>query len=589
MKTYFKEKIGNPALFTGRKKEMEYLLNWAEKTKKEISLSTAILSRRKTGKTAIMHRLFNILFSKNDSVVPFYFEIWETDQWLGKFAQDFFFTFIWQYIAFHSRNPEYIEYPNDDYSKAARCAKKEGLDHLIRFIESAQHASDNGNAALLWDIARDTPRFAARYRDECIVQMIDEFQFLNKYIFRDEFCKHRIENLAGSYLHTSEYKNAPLLVSGSWVGWLTRDLEKMLPGRFQFHYLENMPEEEAVAMILKYSNLEDIPMTEKTVTLMAGLTEGNPFYISSLFRSKYPVKDFTTEKGLLETLEFETLDKEGTIKSIWMEYALYAMEESNDANAKKMVLYLCKNREREVTRKEISDKLSLEMSDSELEKKLKILVRADIIEQGSSNSEYQGVRDNIFDKIFRGVYQKEIESFDTKEITNEYKALAEKLQKKHKSLMGQYSNFKGKFAEYLIIDNLKYRAYANRTRFQKMINGMPKDFEFTEYETVWSYSASPIHKRDIQVDIFARAGENEYSLIGEVKNRKAKFSVKEAKEFVKKAEELMELEELGKAVLFVFSINGFHKNTLEYLKKHGIAWTDNKKWLERRKSAEKSR
>jgi len=581
MKTWLIEKIGNPELFTGRKKEMEFLLNWADKTKRDISQSAAILSRRKTGKTAIMHRLFNILFNKKDRVVPFYYEIWETDQWLGRFAQDFFFTFIWQYIAFHSRNAEYLEYPRDDFDTAVGSAKKEGLGHLIRFIESVRHTSATGNAETLWDIARDAPRFIARHRDERIVQMIDEFQFINRYIFWDKEKTRRAHNLAGSYLHTCEYKHAPLLVSGSWVGWLTRDLQRMLPGRFLFHYMDNIPEEEAVEMILKYSCLEDIPVTAKTVSLMAGLTEGNPFYIGGLFRSKYLGKDFTTEKGLLETLEFETLHKEGSIKGTWMEYALYAMDEVNNVNAKKIVLYLCKHREREVTRSELKEVLNLEMSDSELEKKLRILVKADIIEQGGSNFDYRGVHDNIFDKIFRGVYQKEIEAFDPKELTNEYKALSEKLQRNNKKLLGEYSHFKGKFAEYLMIDNLRYRAHENQARFKKMLNGLPEDFEFAEYESVWSYSASPVYKRDIQIDVFAKAKEDEYSLIGEVKHRKARFSVKEAEEFVKKAGELMELEGIEKAALFVFSINGFHKNTIEFLIKYGIAWTDDKKWLER--------
>jgi len=558
---------------------MTYLLNWAEKTKRDISMSTAILSRRKTGKTAIMHRLFNILFEKGDSVIPFYYEIWETDQWLGHFAQDFFFTFIWQYISFHARNPKYLEYSRGNYSKAIESAKNEGLDHLISFIESAQYAFGNEEAETLWNIARDAPRFIAGQRNERIVQMIDEFQFINKYIFRDKLCKHCIDNLAGSYLHTCEYKTAPLLVSGSWVGWLTRDLLKMLPGRFQFHYLENIPEDEAVEMIFKYSLLEDIPVTEKTVSLMAGLTEGNPFYISSLFRSKYPGKDFTTEKGLLDTLEFETLHKEGTIKGTWMEYALYAMDETNSINAKKMVLYLSKNRERDVTRREIKEKLNLEMTDFDLEKKLKILIKSDIIEQGRGNFYYQGVQDNIFDKVFRGVYADEIEALEPGDLANEYKALAEKLQENNKHLLGEYSHFKGKFAEYRIIDNLRYGAKENRTRFKNMINNPPKDFEFSEYESVWSYSASPIHKRVIQIDIFARANDDEYSLIGEVKHRKAKFSVKETEAFIKKAMALMELEKIKKAVLFVFSLSGFHKNTLEYLKKKGIAWTDNKQWL----------
>jgi len=582
LKTYLIEKIGNPELFTGRKREMEYLLNWAEKSKREISQSTAILSRRKTGKTAIMQRLFNIIFGKNDGVIPFYYEIKETDQWLGDFSEEFFLTFIFQFIACMTQKSEYLDPAYiGSYQEALEIAQKEGFDYLAFLTKKIITMRKEDKIDRIWDMVIDSPRITAAHYNVHVVQMIDEFQFFNRYIFRDKFCTHRIDNLAGSYLHTCEYKKAPMLVSGSWVGWLTRDLQKMLPGRFQFHYIENIPEDEAVEMILKYSFLENIPLTEKTVSLMAGLTEGNPFYISSLFRSKYPGKDFTTEKALLKTLEFETLHKEGSIRGSWMEYSLYAMDEANNINAKKIVLYLCKNREREVTRKEIKEKLNLEMSDSELEKKLKILIKADIIEQGRGNFFYQGVQDNIFDKIFRGVYADEIEALEPEELTNEYKALSEKLQQNNKRLMGEYSHFKGKFAEYRIIDNLRYRAKENQKRFKKMINNLPKDFKFAEYESVWSYSASPIHKRDIQIDILARAKDDEYSFIGEVKHRKAKFSVKEAEAFIKKAGELMELEEIKKAVLFVFSVNGFHKNTLEYINKHKIAWTDDKHWLER--------
>ena len=77
-----------------------------------------------------------------------------------------------------------------------------------------------------------------------------------------------------------------MLVAGSWVGWLVRDILKMLPGRFLFHYLEKLPENEAVEMILKYSHIENTPVTEDIVPLMARLAEENPFYIASFFRSK---------------------------------------------------------------------------------------------------------------------------------------------------------------------------------------------------------------------------------------------------------------------------------------------------------------
>ncbi len=90
MKIYFEEKIGNPELFTGRKKELAYFLNWTDRIKRKISMSSAILSRRKTGKTAFMQRLYNITFHRNDKVIPFYYEIRETDQWLLDFSRNFF-------------------------------------------------------------------------------------------------------------------------------------------------------------------------------------------------------------------------------------------------------------------------------------------------------------------------------------------------------------------------------------------------------------------------------------------------------------------------------------------------------------------
>jgi hypothetical protein len=426
----------------------------------------------------------------------------------------------------------------------------------------------------------DAPRAVAGYTGERAIQLIDEFQYINKFIFWDREKKRRADGLAGSYLHTSEYKNAPLLVSGSWVGWLKRDLLKLLPGRFQFHFFENLPADETEEMILKYSLLENIPVSEETVPLIAGITEGSPFYISSLFRSKCPEKDLATAEGVRKTLEFEILNGQGIIKGTWMEYAGYAMDEANGRNAKRIVLYLCKNRDREVTRSELIEKLNLDMSDEELEKKMELLVKSDIVNQDKSNFEYRGIYDNIFDKVFRGVYQKEIEAFDPREITNEYKTLFEKLKREHRQVLGEYSSFKGKFAEFLIINHLRRRAYKNQTLFRKMTDNLPEDFSFAEYQTVWSWSGSPVESRDIQIDIFARAGHEEYSLIGEVKNRKGKFSVKEAEEFVKKAGRLMKAEDVRKAVLFVFSVSGFFKNTLEYMKKNSIAWSDDRRWIE---------
>ena len=304
-----KERIGKPELFTGRKKELDYFLKWINDIKDEKSQSTAILARRKMGKTAIMERLFNITYYKNDRVVPFYYEIKENDVWVLDFCQDFFLTFIYQYIAFKTRKTEYLKpETRSDFNKAAAIAKQEGLDYLCGIIEDTAHAVAHEKIDILWNIAREAPQTIAFRQDELILQMIDEFQFMNAMIYWDRPKKNLAKNLAGGYLSTAESKIAPLLVSGSWVGWLMRELSSMLPARFRNKLIKNMPENEASELLYKYSRFFDVPVTEETAFSLLGITEGNPFYISAVIRSNYPDKDLTSIDGLTDTLEFETLD-----------------------------------------------------------------------------------------------------------------------------------------------------------------------------------------------------------------------------------------------------------------------------------------
>ena len=89
MKVYLKEKIGNPDLFSGRQKELSFFLKWIDGIKREISPSTALLSRRKTGKTALLQRLYNLTFEKNDKVIPFYYELKEGSIWSVSFCTSF--------------------------------------------------------------------------------------------------------------------------------------------------------------------------------------------------------------------------------------------------------------------------------------------------------------------------------------------------------------------------------------------------------------------------------------------------------------------------------------------------------------------
>jgi len=579
-----KERIGKPELFTGREQELAYFLKWINDIKDEKSMSTAVLARRKMGKTAIMERLFNITFYKNDGVIPFYYEIKENDTWIVDFCRDFFLTFIYQYIAFKTRK---INYLGRDKKNSLEGAKKdavnEGLDYLTGVIENVAYSSRHLHVDMLWNTVREAPKTIAFSENEFIVQMIDEFQFMNAKIYRDKALKNLSKNLAGGYLSTAESKIAPLLVSGSWVGWLMKELSSMLPARFRNKFIKNMPENEAEELLYKYARFFDVPVTEETAFSLVRITEGNPFYISAVIRSDHPGKDLTTIDGLADTLEFETLDEQGLIKQSWMEYMAKAFPEINDKNAKNIVLHLSKYRDREWTRAELREALNLEMPEKDLEKKLKALVKTDIINQGQSNFDYRGVKESIFDKVFRGIYEKEIRKFDPGVIREEYSDELKEEKRHYKQLLGKYNWLKGYHAEFLILDRL-LRARKNNELLKSITRYLPADFEFRDYARVWKYHSSPEYAKVFTVDIFALSLDpDDYSVIGEVKNREfKKFSLDELKDFELKFAEIKKRENLErKAVVgFIFSRAGFTKEAEAYCREKGIACSEDERWLD---------
>ena len=99
---------------------------------------------------------------------------------------------------------------------------------------------------------------------------------------------------------------------------------------------------------------------------------------------------------------------------------------------------------------------------------------------------------------------------------------------------------------------------------------------------MWRYDSSPEYTKRFSVDIFARAeNPGAYSIIGEVKSREAKkFSREELTEFEKKFAEVKKLENIERAVGFIFSRSSFTKDAEDYCREKGIACSEDERWLE---------
>ncbi|MCP4113686.1 MAG: hypothetical protein GY749_50530 [Desulfobacteraceae bacterium] len=412
MENALKERIGEPSLFCGGKREMDLLLKWTEKIPRELSKSRALLGRRKSGKTAIMQRLFNILWNQNGKVIPFYFEVPDQDQWLLDFCDKYYRTFITQYFSFLTRTPLDKRNTPGDWDELEETSGKIGnmsvIKELTKFKKYVQQ--EKVHDAMMTAFA--APAEFTGYDDVFFVVMIDEIQYMTRHIYYDRertICEH---NLPGAFHGLAELKYAPMLVSGSYIGWMAQMMQEMfVGGRLKWTSVSSkLTFAEGMETVFRYAEYHNIPVDEKTALTINILTQSDPFYISALFASDCPEKDFSNADGVIHILAYEISDRRSELYRTWSEYIDNTIKQVNDIYGKKIILYLSKERHKECTRDEIRNHLGWPSEkDKELEEKLRILEYGDLITRGTSDFHYQGIPDDILDFIFRERYQYEIE------------------------------------------------------------------------------------------------------------------------------------------------------------------------------------
>jgi hypothetical protein len=266
--------------------------------------------------------------------------------------------------------------------------------------------------ALLWTFAREAPHRLAEFSGDRFVVMIDEFQHINKYIYRflPPVPDNQMTTMAGGYVGTAESKIAPMLITGSAVGMMRKILIRQLHGCVQTMSLEKFTEADYLELGHKLSAHYRIPMTDECLLFAHHLLGGQPAYLRDLFTSEFGAKDLATLRGVCETILFEVSEPgKGRIRAGWEEYFKSASDELEQDEAKKIVLLLSKNNEREWSRKEIQEHCGLhDWDDQQLKRKLRALVAAGLIDQGWSDFDYHGLSDPTVENVFRLEYERDV-------------------------------------------------------------------------------------------------------------------------------------------------------------------------------------
>ncbi len=600
-----KERIGDPALFCGRMREMNLLLNWINLIPRELAKSRALLGRRKSGKTAIMQRLFNILWNRQGPVIPFYLEVLDRPQWALDFASTYYRTFLSHYLSFKTRTP--LDKESTIWKRPVLHAmigelnNEKILQHFEFFWDDIEH--ERVNDALM--SAFGAPATFTGYDDVFFVVMIDELQYLNEYIYYDKDLMVKARRLAGAFHGLVELKYAPMMVSGSYVGWMRQMMQEIfVGGRLRgTPFSPRLTFAEGMEAAYRYAEHFEIVLTEQLAFAINVLTQNDPFYIATLLGSEWAERDFSTRDGVIETFAHEILDRDGELFKTWGEYINNTIKAINDVHGKKILLFLSREREQEKTREEIREHIGWPPEkDRELEEKLRTFQYGDLMTQGHTNFHYQGIADDVLDAIFRSLYQFEIERVEP-DLPAELAARIHQLEDDKKSLQGALNELKGRMLELIVWRELNtcrkegkpVANFTNRLRpvlaveRPETLQNVVELCRGATFTTVWQnfYLQALEQPASLQVDVLAD-GEDEqgcWALVFEMKNRDAKHppTLDEAQLFATKVAIVRRLlEQKKKAVRFVcpvyFSAKGFAPDVEAFLHQHGILTTDLENW-----------
>jgi hypothetical protein len=437
---------------------MELLINWSQSIPREIAKSRALLGRRKCGKSAIMQRLFNILWEQNGAVIPFYFEVLDYRQWLLEFSDIYYRTFMSQFLSFKTRTVLDNENSPWDFAELRKMAKAINNNNALNHKDGFQDCLDKERVDQTMKWAFSAPGVFAGKENVFFLVMIDEIQYMTEYLFRDKDYKVLAYHLPGAYHGLVESKVAPMLVSGSYVGWMVKMMREMfVGGRLKRTKISaKLTAADGMEAVYQYAESYQIEITEESAFMINQLTKSDPFYIASLLRSDWEERDFSTTDGVIKTLDYEIKNRDGELFGTWSEYIYSTIKAVNDRYAKQILLFLSREREKECTRTEISEHLEGQLSESELEEKLNTLEYGDLITQGTSNFRYRGIPDNILDLIFRDLYEEEIHRKKPNIAAELTASVNAELKKENLSLKGALNELKGRMLEFVVYRELNH-------------------------------------------------------------------------------------------------------------------------------------
>lgn len=562
--------------FVNRTAELELFWKWATGIPHPGRRSYALIGLRRTGKTAILHKTFNRLFTEQTRVLPVYISF---AQYLNlpdpitayQFAEEYFAGYVRSYLAFRYHRPDFHRDPLD--FTALRDFANEVSDDLIlgaflsydRILARAHVRAHN---IMQWVI--NLPKGYARIHNMPTAMFVDEFQVLTHVLDPDD---GRVRNLTDSFQRASETRYAPMLISGSSVSMMVGDaLGGLLSGRFQIWRLKPLAQEFAVDLALRLGRHLDRPVTEEVAVALFELTQGYPYAIESILSSVSPDIDRLPDlDALKDIVYFEVTHGLGALREHYEnEYGKYVRQLNGDGTTRKVLFWITNYPGEHLHARRIAERLGL--AQLQVQEALEKLYKLDIIDRASIST-FWGPTDPLLLEFLRYAHYLEVDEL----IPPEAEA---KLRAELASQQGEINRKTGHFTEIIVagaLNNFDGRTVAGETYFGlaesitlprmeriQRRQGVIKDAELHEIDVIGEYK---LHNQ--------QAGNAAFGAwLVSVRYQTKPMGESEVAAFLQSTAALQAEKGYGAVTRWYFSKAGFTKAAQRRLKREGIYSSD---------------
>ncbi len=558
--------------FVDRHDELAWLKKWGTKIPKFSRDSIVLVGRRRTGKTAILAKVFEHLFYEQDEVLPIFitfedFLLRDVSITNLEYIQTFLGGYIASYMAFRQREPKLLRLALawDILRQTIEPQADPLIKETYRQFDQAMPGDEYTGLDSFVRTIGHIPRYNAQDYNMPTALLIDEFQVLTN-VYNPVL--DRTRSITSSFQKAAESLWAPMLISGSAVSLLVRKaLEGGLSGRFRYHFVQPLPRAYTHELVFRFGASEGFAVNEDFAEMVWQVTRGYPYGIETLLTTQCPArKQFPDLKALEAAVTYELTHLNGALwQHYTSEFTKYTEELNEGDTTRKVMFWATKYPEQRIDAKRIAKEIG--ETDKTVQTTLEKLQWVDIVERTGLIS-YQGPTDPMLRRFIEYQHYIEIENLSPEEALKDWRD-------EYFTLLGKVNNFVGPVAEGYVYAILS--GFDGRTLMGKPYFNVDGSVTLPAFDKVERRGGIVQKGKPFEMDLIAEYTRPNDAGIGawlvQVKYWNAPIGQKEIKTFMDNTQVIAEEKGYTTFTPWYFCKRGYRPQAETLLQKHGILYS----------------